>query len=101
MSGSVISISRRTRSTPTACWPPRKWCRGPGGGVELLALSDHDSVDGVAEAVVAGEREGVAIVPAVEISALHGDSETSTSSGSASTSTTVLAAALADFRADE
>lgn len=44
-----------------------------GGGVELLALSDHDSVDGVPEAVAAGREHGVRVVPAVEISAGDGD----------------------------
>jgi 3',5'-nucleoside bisphosphate phosphatase len=39
-------------------------------GVELLALSDHDTVSGVSEALAAGERSDVAIVPAVEISAI-------------------------------
>ena len=39
-------------------------------GVELLALSDHDTVSGVSEALEAGERHGVRVVPAVEISAV-------------------------------
>jgi predicted metal-dependent phosphoesterase TrpH len=39
-------------------------------GVELLALSDHDSVDGVTEALAAAEQFGVRIVPAVEITAV-------------------------------
>jgi hypothetical protein len=45
-------------------------------GVELLALSDHDTIGGVAEAVAAGERVGVRVVPAVEISAVDADSPT-------------------------
>lgn len=45
-------------------------------GVELLALSDHDTIGGVAEAVAAGERLGVRVVPAVEISAVDADSPT-------------------------
>ncbi len=44
-------------------------------GVELLALSDHDTVDGVAEALAAGAQEGIRVVPAVEISALYGGAE--------------------------
>ncbi|HEY5046335.1 MAG TPA: PHP domain-containing protein [Solirubrobacteraceae bacterium] len=44
--------------------------RAARAGVELLALSDHDTVSGVAEALRAGERHGVRVVPAVEISAL-------------------------------
>jgi predicted metal-dependent phosphoesterase TrpH len=43
-------------------------------GVELLALSDHDTISGVAEAIEAGERYGVRVVPAVEISAVDADS---------------------------
>ena len=39
-------------------------------GVELLALSDHDTVSGVSEAIATGERLGLRIVPAVEISAV-------------------------------
>lgn len=39
-------------------------------GVELLALSDHDTIGGVGEAIAAGEQNGVRIVPAVEISSI-------------------------------
>lgn len=42
-------------------------------GVELLALTDHDTVGGVSEALAAGARIGLGVVPAVEISAIdHG-----------------------------
>jgi predicted metal-dependent phosphoesterase TrpH len=41
-------------------------------GVELLALSDHDTVDGVDEAIEAARGHGIALVPAVEISAPDG-----------------------------
>lgn len=44
-------------------------------GVELFALSDHDTVDGIDEALLAGNKHGVKIVPAVEISAVHGGYE--------------------------
>jgi predicted metal-dependent phosphoesterase TrpH len=40
-------------------------------GVELLALTDHDSVDGVDEALETASREGVELVPAAELSAVH------------------------------
>jgi predicted metal-dependent phosphoesterase TrpH len=48
--------------------------RAAQAGVQLLALSDHDTVSGVSEAIDAGERYGVRIVPAVEISAVDADS---------------------------
>jgi hypothetical protein len=44
--------------------------RAAEAGVELLALSDHDTIGGVAEAIAAGERCGVRVVSAVEISAV-------------------------------
>jgi predicted metal-dependent phosphoesterase TrpH len=50
--------------------------RAARAGVQLLALSDHDTVSGVAEAVRAGERYGVHVVPAVEISAIDADAAT-------------------------
>ena len=43
-----------------------------GAGVELLALSDHDTIDGTEEALSAGKQHGVSMVPATEISAVDG-----------------------------
>jgi predicted metal-dependent phosphoesterase TrpH len=48
--------------------------RAAAAGVELLALSDHDTISGVAEAIETGERVGVRVVSAVEISAVDADS---------------------------
>jgi hypothetical protein len=48
--------------------------RAAAAGVELLALSDHDTISGVSEAIAEGERVGVRVVPAVEISAVDVDS---------------------------
>jgi 3',5'-nucleoside bisphosphate phosphatase len=39
-------------------------------GVQLLALSDHDTVAGVSEALSAASRLGLRVVPAVEISSI-------------------------------
>ena len=44
--------------------------RAAKAGVELLALTDHDTVTGVSEALEAGKRFGVHVVPAVEISSI-------------------------------
>jgi 3',5'-nucleoside bisphosphate phosphatase len=41
-----------------------------GAGVELLALTDHDSVAGVEEALAAGAQLGVEVVPATELSSV-------------------------------
>ncbi len=39
------------------------------GGLTAMALTDHDTVDGLTEAVTEGERVGVEVIPGVEISA--------------------------------
>lgn len=44
-------------------------------GVELLALTDHDTLAGVEEALRAGVEHSVAIVPAIEISAIDDGGE--------------------------
>jgi predicted metal-dependent phosphoesterase TrpH len=44
-------------------------------GVELLALSDHDSVEGVQAAADAAAELGVRLAPAVEISSVDGEQQ--------------------------
>jgi 3',5'-nucleoside bisphosphate phosphatase len=41
-------------------------------GVTTLALTDHDGIDGVAEAAAAATAAGIELVPATEISCVHG-----------------------------
>lgn len=47
--------------------------RAAAAGVELLALSDHDTVDGVDEALAAAARVGIRVVPATELSSIDGE----------------------------
>lgn len=37
-------------------------------GIDTIAISDHNSVDGLAEASEAGKKYGVSVIPAVELS---------------------------------
>lgn len=56
--------------------PPEEVVRNAAqAGVELLALSDHDSVQGIEQALQAGEADGITVVPAVELSAVERDYE--------------------------
>jgi predicted metal-dependent phosphoesterase TrpH len=45
-------------------------------GLSAIALTDHDTVSGIPEAVAAGAELGVRVVPGVELSAVEGDAET-------------------------
>lgn len=40
-------------------------------GVTTFALSDHDAVDGLAEAAEAANQHGIELVPAAEMSCAH------------------------------
>ena len=45
-------------------------------GLAAIALTDHDTVDGLAEAIDEGRLDGVRVVAGIELSAVEGDSET-------------------------
>jgi predicted metal-dependent phosphoesterase TrpH len=47
--------------------PPGLVVAAAGAGVGTLALTDHDTMDGVAAAVAAGELLGVRVVPGIEL----------------------------------
>ncbi len=44
-------------------------------GVSALAITDHDTVDGLPDALEAGARLGIEVIPGTEISSRHGESE--------------------------
>ncbi len=44
-------------------------------GLEVIAITDHDTVDGVKRALEAGRKEGVEVIPGVELSARAGPSD--------------------------
>lgn len=45
-------------------------------GLAAIALTDHDTLDGIAEATAMGEEVGVRVIAGVELSAVEGDVET-------------------------
>jgi predicted metal-dependent phosphoesterase TrpH len=70
-------------------------------GVELLALTDHDTVDGVDEALQASVARGLSLVPAVELSAIdRGGDDLHILGYGIDHHAPVLLDALAAFRAD-
>jgi predicted metal-dependent phosphoesterase TrpH len=92
--------SHSTRSDG-ALEPAAVVARAAAAGVELLALSDHDTVAGVPEALAAAERHGLALSPAAELSAVHGGYEDLHILGyELDHADRGLLAALEDFRAD-
>lgn len=50
--------------------------RAHRNGVKVLALTDHDTMAGIPEAMSAARKFGIRIIPGVEISALHSPRQT-------------------------
>jgi predicted metal-dependent phosphoesterase TrpH len=81
--------------------PAEVVARAADAGVTLLALTDHDSVDGVPEALEAARVKNIAVTPASELSSVHGPHEDLHILGYALDHTdSTLLDALEDFRAD-
>jgi 3',5'-nucleoside bisphosphate phosphatase len=75
--------------------------RAAAAGVELLALTDHDTIAGVPEALAAAREHGIRLSPAAELSSVHGEHEDLHIVGyELDVSDPGLQAALEDFRAD-
>ncbi len=75
--------------------------RAADAGVKLFALTDHDTVAGVPEALAAARVKNIDVVPAVELSSVHADAEDLHLLGYDLDHTdSTLLDALEDFRAD-
>jgi len=75
--------------------------RAASAGVTLLALTDHDTVDGVGEALAAARVKNIQLSPAVELSSVHDAHEDLHILGYELDHTdSTLLDALQDFRAD-
>jgi predicted metal-dependent phosphoesterase TrpH len=66
----TFDLQSHSRHSDGALAPAEVVRAAADAGVELLALSDHDSVGGVGEARQAGAEVGLRVVPAVEISTI-------------------------------
>ncbi|WP_205696737.1 PHP domain-containing protein [Conexibacter sp. SYSU D00693] len=75
MTAPTFDLQSHSTRSDGALEPSAVVAAAAAAGVELLALTDHDTVDGVGEALEAGRAAGVAVVPAAELSALDGDRE--------------------------
>ena len=49
--------------------------RAAGLGVEVLAITDHDTTEGLPAALAEADRQGIAVVPGVEVSTTSGREE--------------------------
>src|SRR3954452_7611811 len=68
----TFDLQSHSRCSDGSLAPAQVVAAAAAAGVELLALTDHDTVDGVVEAAEAGRASGVRVATGVEISAVRG-----------------------------
>lgn len=72
---SRLDLHLHTTHSDGSCTPVEVVDLAHQAGVTALAITDHDIMTGVAEAIAAGEPLGIEVIPGVEISSLMGQSE--------------------------
>jgi predicted metal-dependent phosphoesterase TrpH len=65
----VIDLHCHTTASDGTLSPQDLVARAVHDGADVIAVTDHDTTDGIADASTAGERLGVRIVPGIELSA--------------------------------
>ncbi|MGB9618980.1 MAG: PHP domain-containing protein [Armatimonadota bacterium] len=64
-----------TTASDGALTPTQMVEAASAAGLAAVGIADHDTVDGIAEALEAGKRFGIEVVPAIEISAVEDHTE--------------------------
>lgn len=72
---SRLDLHLHTTHSDGSCTPTEVVNMAHQAGVTALAITDHDIMTGVTEAVEVGQQCGIEIIPGVEISSLAGNSE--------------------------
>jgi 3',5'-nucleoside bisphosphate phosphatase len=67
----MIDLHSHTSASDGQHAPEEHVALAARAGVRVLAVTDHDTVDGLARAATAGEQLGVRVVPGIEISIIH------------------------------
>lgn len=70
-----VDLQVHTTASDGALSPTRVLEAARAADLTAIAITDHDTVDGLAEAVAAGAQLGVRVVPGVELSTYFGDDE--------------------------
>jgi predicted metal-dependent phosphoesterase TrpH len=73
--GPFVDLHSHSTASDGSKSPTALVAAAKAAGLAAIALTDHDTMAGVAEATAAGEQSGVRVVPGVELSALDDDRE--------------------------
>jgi predicted metal-dependent phosphoesterase TrpH len=96
-----FDLQSHSRHSDGTLAPAEVVARAAAAGIRLLALTDHDTVEGVPEAQAAARAHGIRLSPAAELSSVHATYEDLHVLGyELDPADRGLRDALADFRAD-
>jgi 3',5'-nucleoside bisphosphate phosphatase len=73
--GRFVDLHSHSTASDGSKSPSALVAAAKAAGLAAIALTDHDTMAGVAEAASAGEQAGVRVVPGVELSAVDDDRE--------------------------
>ena len=66
-----VDLHTHTTASDGVYTPTQVVERAVGRGLRVIGIADHDTLDGLAEALAAGERLGIEVVAAIEFSLRH------------------------------
>ena len=75
MNGKYIDLHTHTVCSDGSMTPDELVSHAKNSGLAAVAVADHDTADGVKEALTAGRKYGIEVIPAIELSA-KSDTET-------------------------
>jgi len=64
----IIDLHSHSTASDGTLKPSELVKEAKGMGIDILAITDHDSVDGVDEALEEGKNSGIRVIPGIEIS---------------------------------
>ena len=64
----MVDLHSHTTASDGTYSPEESVIRAKDKGLKALAITDHDTVGGIAEAIKAGEKWGIEVIPGIEIS---------------------------------
>lgn len=73
--GSYVDLHAHSTASDGSRSPTAVVSAAKAAGLAAIALTDHDTMDGVAEALAAADEIGLRVVPGVELSAIEEDRE--------------------------
>lgn len=68
-----VDLHLHTTASDGAYTPEEMVLRAVRVGMDMIAITDHDTVDGVQSALAAGKKAGIAVVSGIELSAGQGE----------------------------